>query len=270
MTSSPELPWLWFGVGAYVLALVLYIVTKFNDQRREQIALWTVSLGVVLIGIAIGVRWGALGHGPFLSMFEILLSNLFSLGLVFAIVAWRMPLIRFAAPGVLVILTLLGVWAIKESPTATVLPPTYDNYWLWIHVTFGKLFLGTCLVSVGLAIACLFKENKMLGINELDKFPQIDGLVWRFLSIAFVFHSFMLIAGAVWAQDAWGRYWDWDPLETWAFITWLAIALLLHARLTLNIPSWVSWVGVLGVFVLAFFTFFGAPFISLAPHKGAV
>ncbi len=269
MIESPELPWLWSGVGAYVAALLLVLLGRRKDHRREQVVLWIMTLGVALVGIAIGVRWRAIGHGPFLSMFEILLSNLFSLGLIFVIIGWRVPLARMAAPGVIGVLTLIGLWALKESPRATVLPPTYDNYWLWIHVSFGKLFLGTCLVSVGLAIACLLRGNR-LGINPSTKLAQTDVLIWRFLSIAFVFHSFMLIAGAVWAQDAWGRYWDWDPLETWAFITWLATALLLHARLTLRIPSWVSWAGVVGVFVIAFFTFFGMPFISLAPHKGAV
>jgi ABC-type transport system involved in cytochrome c biogenesis permease subunit len=80
----------------------------------------------------------------------------------------------------------------------------------------------------------------------------------------------MLIVGAVWAQDAWGRYWAWDPLETWAFATWLALALVLHARATFRpAPRWHGAM-LIAVFVLAFLTFFGVPFISTAPHKGAV
>jgi ABC-type transport system involved in cytochrome c biogenesis permease subunit len=88
------------------------------------------------------------------------------------------------------------------------------------------------------------------------------------MAFAFVFHSLMLIAGAVWAQDAWGRYWAWDPLETWAFMTWLALGASLHLRLTYRIPPWIGWLLILGVFILAFLTFFGVPFVSLAPHKG--
>jgi ABC-type transport system involved in cytochrome c biogenesis permease subunit len=88
--------------------------------------------------------------------------------------------------------------------------------------------------------------------------------------VAFVFHSGMLIAGAVWAQDAWGRYWAWDPLETWAFGTWLAMVFALHARVSLNLAITPQRLLLVGVFLLAFLTFFGIPFISIAPHKGAV
>jgi len=98
----------------------------------------------------------------------------------------------------------------------------------------------------------------------------LDDYAWRFLTLAFVFHSLMLIAGAVWAQDAWGRYWAWDPLETWAFITWLSMAGSLHARLTFEIPAWSGWLMIVGVFILAILTFLGVPFLSQAPHKGAV
>jgi ABC-type transport system involved in cytochrome c biogenesis permease subunit len=87
---------------------------------------------------------------------------------------------------------------------------------------------------------------------------------------ALVFHSLMLIAGAVWAQDAWGRFWAWDPLETWAFVTWLALAAAVHARLTWRIGPRSGALLIAAVFVIAFLTFFGVPFVSLAPHKGAV
>ncbi len=269
MADGQEVIWLWSGVICYAVGLLVFIGRE-NRSDSNRFTLWSLAAGVVLFAIAIFVRWQTTGHGPFLSMYEILLSNLFSLGFVFLIISWWVPLVRTGSLGVLGVFVLLGVWAIIESPTPTVLPPTYDNYWLWIHVTFGKIFLGTCLASVGLAMACLFSKDTSLGAAQVINVSDMDNWVWRLLAIAFVFHSLMLIAGAVWAQDAWGRYWDWDPLETWAFVTWLSIAALLHLRITFRIPLKIAWMGVLGVFALAFFTFFGVPFISLAPHKGAV
>jgi ABC-type transport system involved in cytochrome c biogenesis permease subunit len=85
-----------------------------------------------------------------------------------------------------------------------------------------------------------------------------------------VFDSLMLIVGACWAQDAWGRYWAWDPLESWAFLSWLALAITLHTRVTVKLAPHRHAMMLLAVFVLAFLTFFGVPFVSLAPHKGAV
>jgi ABC-type transport system involved in cytochrome c biogenesis permease subunit len=99
---------------------------------------------------------------------------------------------------------------------------------------------------------------------------RFDELAHRFAAYALVFDTLMLIVGAVWAQDAWGRYWAWDPLETWAFASWLALAAALHARATLRPAPALFGLWLAGVFTLAFLTFFGVPFISTAPHKGAV
>ena len=81
----------------------------------------------------------------------------------------------------------------------------------------------------------------------------------------------MLMAGAVWAHSAWGRYWSWDPLETWTLVTWLMLGGILHARVTFrNMSPQTGHVLMLAAFVVAFLTFFGVPFLSVAPHKGVM
>ena len=82
------------------------------------------------------------------------------------------------------------------------------------------------------------------------------------------FRGLMLVAGAIWAQDAWGRYWAWDRLETWAFITWLLLALALHLRMTYKPAPRLSSAMAFAVFGIAFLTFFGVPFLSDRPHQG--
>jgi ABC-type transport system involved in cytochrome c biogenesis permease subunit len=151
------------------------------------------------------------------------------------------------------------------DPQSTPLPATYANPWLWAHVLAGKLFLGCCLVASSLAATAL------LGLaGSAMRKPQLDQIAWRWLMLAFLFHSAMLITGAVWAQDAWGRYWAWDPLETWAFATWLAMVFAFHVRVSYRLSAAVERLLIVGVFLLAFLTFFGVPFLSSAPHKGAV
>ena len=227
---------------------------------------------VSVLAIAIIERWLRVGYGPFLTLFEILLSNLFSLGFIYLLVYRTMNVVRPGAPVALSVMLLLGIWLVTVSPEPSRLPATYDNYWLWIHVGVGKLFLATCLVAVGLAGVLLIQQAGI--VNTRDQRVQtvqiLDAVAWRFMALAFVCHSAMLIAGAVWAQDAWGRYWDWDPLETWAFITWLVLGTSLHLKVTFKLPLWVGWWLIIGTFVLAFLTFFGVPFVSLAPHKGAL
>ena len=108
------------------------------------------------------------------------------------------------------------------------------------------------------------------GFSQRCDNRRFDELAHRFAAYALVFDTLMLIVGAVWAQDAWGRYWAWDPLESWAFASWLALALVLHARATLRPTPAQHGLWLAGTFALAFVTFFGVPFISTAPHKGAV
>ncbi|MCG7904463.1 MAG: cytochrome c biogenesis protein CcsA [Candidatus Thiodiazotropha lotti] len=182
-----------------------------------------------------------------------------------------MPITRIGAPFASLTMLLLFYWAVKSDPGIRLLPPTYETPWLWVHVIFGKLFLGSCLVATSIGIWLLTPVKHIVrSVRYLWVPQQLERQVWIWLSIAFLFHTAMLIAGAVWAQDAWGRYWDWDPLETWAFITWLCMALTLHMRSVYPLgPRTLSMLA-MGVFVLAFLTFFGVPFISINPHQGAV
>ena len=247
------------GGGCYAVG------AGFALRERWRSVGWWVLAGAAAFAAASAVRWVAVGQGPFLTMFEILLSSLFSLGLVFGIACRRSPETCRGAPVATLVLLVMAVWMAFTDPRSTPLPATYGNPWLWVHVLMGKLFLGCCLVSSSLAAAGLLQ----LGGARL-RGEQLDQVAWRWLMLAFIFHSAMLIAGAVWAQDAWGRYWAWDPLETWAFATWLVMVFAFHAKISLRLSPTVERLLVVGVFVIAFLTFFGVPFISLAPHKGAV
>jgi ABC-type transport system involved in cytochrome c biogenesis permease subunit len=144
--------------------------------------------------------------------------------------------------------------------------------WLFIHIGFGKVFLGATLVAVGLA-GVILSRGTQRGDQWFQRLPaseRLDDLAYRCMALGFIFESLMLVAGAIWAQDAWGRYWAWDPLETWAFLTWLALGIALHARVTYRLSPRVGAVLVLAVFAVAFLTFFGVPFVSTSAHKGAV
>lgn len=233
-------------------------------------ALADLALAAVAVGLAL--RWHRIGHGPFLSLFEILASSLLSLGLVWRAASLRMPVLRDSAAVVLSLLGLLGAWLLASDPSDTHLPPTYEMPVLWFHVALGKLFLGCAFVATGLAGVLLARATAR-GARWFGRMPgdaALDALAWRFMLAALVFESLMLIAGAIWAQDAWGRFWAWDPLETWAFVTWLALAAAVHLRVSWRVGPRGGALLAVAVFAIAFLTFFGVPFVSLAPHKGAV
>ncbi len=279
LRSTPELPWLWAGVCACLAAATL----AWTGLRAPLAAAvpsaavsgrpWRVlELALVLVALGLAQRWWRLGHGPFLDMFEILASSLLSLGVVAAWASRRDALLRAAAPVVLSLLALIGLWLLATDPADTHLPATYQTPVLWFHVLLGKLFLGCALWALGLAGLLLLRRTRW-GARRLLRLSDdaaLDASAWRVMQVALLFESLMLVAGAVWAQDAWGRYWAWDPLETWAFLTWLLLVGALHARRSMRLsPATSAWL-VVAVFTLAFLTFFGVPFVSVAPHKGAV
>jgi ABC-type transport system involved in cytochrome c biogenesis permease subunit len=255
-----EAPLLWSALLAYVVAGSTAIFALAIERRAQRGILRLLALGLALHGAALAARWIAVGHGPFITLFEILSSNIWSLTLVFTLAYWRVPAVRPAAAFVMPVLFILMGWLLVAHPGEGHFPPTYRTLWLYVHVGLGKVFLGTVLVAVGLS-GLILARLAAQGLEEL---------AFRFMAIGFVFETLMLVSGAVWAQDAWGRYWAWDPLETWAFLTWLSLAAFLHARVAFRVGPRASALMIIGVFVLAFLTFFGVPFISTAAHKGAI
>jgi ABC-type transport system involved in cytochrome c biogenesis permease subunit len=252
------------ATAAYVLAMALAVFSR----RRTAILLLLVA-GVALMTAGLGLRWAVLGYGPFTTLYEVLASSVWSLSLIYAVVYARMPALRGTAPLALPVIVLLAGWMLGVDCSAGHLPPTFDTWLLYVHSVFGKLFLGLLLVSSA-AAAVLIARQTLASATFEDMPPDAElmELSYRFAAFAFVFDTLMLIVGAIWAQDAWGRYWAWDPLETWAFLTWLALAFGLHLKIWLRPPA-VVWSGmVTAVFVLAFVTFFGVPFVSDVPHKG--
>ena len=265
-----ELRILWTAIILYVIGGSLAIGAVVLKKRPERTVLALILLGWLLQTAAVLVRWDRLGHGPFVSMYEILLSNIWSLVLVFILSYWRIPAIRPSAAVVMPILFVMMGWLMLESPGESHLPRSFLTPWLYIHVGLGKVFLGAMLVAVGLAGVIQLRHTEF-GLTRFQRLPddkRLDDLAYRFMALAMIFNALMLIAGAIWAQDAWGRYWAWDPLETWAFITWLLLALALHIRVAYKpSPRWSSAMAFV-VFVIAFLTFFGVPFFSAGPHKG--
>jgi len=269
--SEVEKLFFYFAVAAIIIAAMVSWAGFLYSKQLQKMVLFSTALSITACAISIGLRWIQSGNGPFVTMYEVLISNLFSLGLIFFIVYKLLPLTQSSSLLVLPLLSLIGLWAASSEMAPLVIPATYDTVLLWIHVGVGKIFLGMCLIAFGLAGVMLTQQVSMVSIfKTLPSIEKRNDLAWRFMAVAFVFHSLMLIAGAAWAQDAWGRFWAWDSLETWAFITWLVLGLSLHARVTWKLADWIGWLMIISVFTLALLTFFGVPFSSVGPHKGII
>ncbi len=281
MNVVAEQPWLWAGLVSYLLATLVAMwgvsprsmdSPLVTSKRHEKLVLGFMVLGVLLLAAAIAARWIRIGHGPWISLFELLMSQMCSLGLIFSVLYWRLPGLRPSAVIVLPVVWILGSWILTLQPGISHFPATYYNTWKWVHVGVGKVFLGVLLAGVGLAGVMILRTTARgkIWFRAMPSDAVIDKLAWRLMMLALVFDSLMLIAGAVWAQDAWGRYWQWDSLETSAFLTWILLAIGLHVRLTYKVKPWVSGAIIISVFIMAFSTYFGTPYFSPSAHKGVV
>ena len=149
------------------------------------------------------------------------------------------------APIVIIIGLAQTVIYTPAGPIAVAL----NSYWLAIHVTAITLASGTYVVAAVLAVVFLFADRHSrrvaagLPVRNGEVFrllpspERLDQLAYRTVVFAFPLWTFGIIAGAIWADQAWGRYWGWDPTETWAFITWVVYACFLHARVTAGLAG---------------------------------
>lgn len=251
------------AVALLAAASVAQFLPRTAAATRHRVGITCLAAVVVVLAIAIAGRWIREAQGPFLTMYDVLLSNVFSLALVFVAVTASWDGARRTLPIVAPLLLVMAVWLANAPPDAVLLPATFDNSWLWVHVVSGKLFLGLCMIAAAAATLQLARpETKIVAGN---------GPAWSLYFLAFLFHTIMLIAGAAWAHTAWGRFWSWDGLEVSTLVTWLLIGITLHARATFkSMPDKVALSLVVASFVMAFMTFFGLPFLSVGPHKGIV
>lgn len=255
----------------YSVAALMAFVSAYRREVSDRAVLWVLTMALAFHTASIALRWSEVGHGPYVNLYEVLTSNTWSLHVAVLAACLLVPTVRVSLAPVLALLQVLVIWLWIEPPISSEIPVTYFTIWLSVHVWVGKVFLGCLTVAAGLALTVLayrfgWLPKKVSMVSDV----VLDELAYRFVGVAFLFETLMLVAGAIWAQDAWGRYWDWDPLETWSFSTWVLAAAYLHLRGSRRLGARVSAVAIIALFVVAFFTFFGMPFISIAAHKGAI
>jgi cytochrome c-type biogenesis protein CcsB len=201
-------------------------------------------VGLLAHVIAVVTRGLAVHRAPWGNMYEFVtaLTCVAALFFVYVMIRYRAWALGVFVMGAIVI--ALGLAETVIYTAAGPLVPALQSYWLSIHVTAMTLATGIFFVAAVLGVMYLVAERyrarvaagKAQGGNGLlERIPapaQLDKLTYRTVIFGFPVWTFGVIAGAIWADQAWGRYWGWDPVETWAFITWVLYAAYLHARAT--------------------------------------
>ncbi len=268
--NSLEHVCLWAALVGYALAAAIAMYGLVFRKAPERTLLGLMALAWALHTLAIGYRWDRLGHIPFIGMFEILSANIWGLMAAVVVAYWRLPRLRPIVSILLPVVMMLMGWMLLLPAKDSTLPYTFHNIWLYIHVAFIKLFLGAAFVALGISTVILMRRFN-LATDRFSRLPPnnlIDGTAYRCMALALIFDTLGIVAGSIWAQDAWGRYWQWDALEVWSLVTWLSIGLGLHVRASFRPSPETNSLLVIATFIIAFLTFFGIPFVSDAFHKG--
>jgi cytochrome c-type biogenesis protein CcsB len=201
-------------------------------------AMFLTTAGWVLHVASVTTRGLAAGRVPWGNMYEFSSAICLSAVTVFLALQWRGPSRRLGVFVMLPVLLGLGLATTVLYTPAGPLVPALHSYWLAIHVTAaitasGLFTIASVLAAVQLAISGRRQRRVVRALRAVvPEAEELDELCFRLLAIAFPIWTFAVVAGAIWAEGAWGRYWGWDPKETWAFITWVAYAAYLHARVT--------------------------------------
>jgi cytochrome c-type biogenesis protein CcsB len=202
------------------------------------------AAGVTAQTTAVVTRGLAVHRAPWGNMYEFVtaltcVAAIFFLFVMIRYRAWSLGVFVMSA-----VVVTLGLAETLIYTAAGELVPALQSYWLDIHVTAMTLATGIFFVAAVLGFVYLWVDRYARRvaagraapgngiIRRLPSIEQIDRLTYRTIVFGFPVWTFGVIAGAIWADQAWGRYWGWDPVETWAFITWVLYAAFLHARAT--------------------------------------
>ncbi|MEN6430942.1 MAG: cytochrome c biogenesis protein CcsA [Coriobacteriales bacterium] len=273
---TTEIVLMWVALTCYVVATALFIFgVTFTKDTLVRRAVGASALGLVPQIAALAIRWVRVGHGPYIGYYEVTNGLVLFVVAVFVLVAWRNRRLSAVGVGIMPVAVLLLGGAMLAPKGGLPLTPNLASYWLFIHVAFANLAFAAFVASFGLAIAYIVRKRSANGTwaRRLAKLPAqevLSELTTRFVLAGFLFWGAMIVSGAIWANQAWGRYWGWDPIETWSLIVWVIYAIYLHLRFT---RGWqgerLAWFAVIAMPV-SLFALLGTPIVFNSIHGGYI
>jgi len=267
------------GVILFELALTFYFaaaivgITEFfkSSKVTPKIILSLAAIGFAIHTVNIIYRYVAAGHIPITNPHEATSFFSWCIVLLFFFLEFRYRiglLSSFIMPIVFILMLISSMLPREIKP----LSPVLQSYWLGIHTVLAFLGNAAFAMSFGIGLMYLVQEHhvksKKLGglFERLPSLQTLDEINYRLITFGFPLLTLAIITGAIWAESAWGSYWNWDPREVWSLITWFIYAIILHARL---VAGWrgkrAALLSILG-FLTILIAFFGIKLLQKGLH----
>lgn len=220
------------------------LLTKTLDytktEKAARIATALMILGTVILFGGVVARGISASRVPWSNMYEFSITGALAFSVAYLLTLRKYDLRWLGLPVSIFVLLVLGTAVTLLYRPSAPLVPALKSTWLVIHVSAaiisgGVFFLANVISGMYLWLDSVEKRGgRNPWAKRLPDLETLDQLAYRLVAFVFPLWTFAVIAGAIWAEHAWGRYWGWDPKETWAFITWVAYAAYLHARVTVG------------------------------------
>ena len=258
----------------YGLAGFCYIYAwVFQKPSVGKAGTWVAILGLAGNTAGIALRWVesyqlGIGHAPLSNLYESLVFFAFTISIIYLFIERKYQNRVIGAFTTPIAFLALAYASMSPNISDRIQPliPALKSNWLIAHVIACFIGYGAFAVACGISFMYLVKQkssdNKSSMLNLLPDVDMLDDLNHRLVMFGFLFLSVGIITGAVWAYSAWGRYWGWDPKETWSLITWFVYATLLHARMMRGWRGKRTAFLSIGGFAAVLFTYFG---VNLLP-----
>jgi len=234
-----EMIFYWVALIVYSLSCGGFLYSFIFKNPRVMPKLTALFMvGFLAHTVAIIARFNATGHLPWSGHYEYaLMGGWFILGATLW-VGWRNKQLQGLAVATLPLVIIMMGYGYMQHPGLTPKAASLKTIWLYIHVYFAWLAFGA--YSLAMAAGVLFLKKQKDSLNPVPnetyaRFPSLehlDELIFRYVVFGFITDTIMMAAGALWAKDLWGGYWNWDPVETWSLISWLTYGILIHLRVT--------------------------------------
>jgi cytochrome c-type biogenesis protein CcsB len=261
ISSQAAIMWM---CALFVLATLTYWVgllarSEFTMKTASAMTWSAVTLGF----IGLMVRWYEsyligtdVGHIPVSNLYEVFVLFCLITAMLYLYYEARYQTRQMGAFVLLVISAAVGfiLWYAFDRGAQDIQPlvPALKSWWMKLHVPANFIGYGSFSISAMLGAAYLLAQRGILA-SRLPKLEVIDDMMYKSIAIGFAFFTIATILGAMWAAEAWGGYWSWDPKETWALIVWLNYAAWLHIRLVKGLRGpMLAWWALVGLIVTTF------------------
>ncbi|MCE0485756.1 c-type cytochrome biogenesis protein CcsB [Ornithinimicrobium sediminis] len=212
-----------------------------SSRRWGVTGLQLTLLAAFLVSVAAVLRGVSVNRAPLGNMYEFAVVTCAFVLVIYGVWALRRDLLWLGLFVVTPVLLTLGVAMVAWYTEASQLLPALNSIWLVIHVTVATATVGLFIIGFATAVLYLLRDRAeeraadgaVTGwLAALPRAAVLERLTYGLHIVAFPLWTFTLVAGAIWAEQAWGRYWGWDPKEVWTFVIWAVYAAYLHARAT--------------------------------------